>query len=241
MIEWLRKRSLPTRVLIYAAAAILAFAVAAGVGATTALMVQGDLSLPIRGEDGDQGDTPQRRGADADRSQQQKAGAQQGDAVEQKNTPRPQEAGVQQEDSASQQAEAEYVNRVGDIQANSVVTFLDSHDKLLRYDALTGEDVEDLQANQAALQGFTVQVDDLSPPQKYTEHYEVFRSTINELHLATQLAYQLAADPTAATQSGFDEYDRHVNEAGAGLQRSNEILGRDYKTIGGVQRVSPLS
>jgi hypothetical protein len=247
MIEWLKKRSLPTRMMIYAVVAILAFAVAAGVGATTALMVQGDLSLPtIRGEpgaDGDQGDTPQRRGADADRSQQQKAAAQQqeGDAVEQKNTPRPQEAGVQQKDSASQQAEAQYVNRVGDIQANSVETFLDSHDKLLRYDALTSEDVEDLRANQAALQGFTAQVDDLSPPQKYREQYEVFSSAINELHEAATLAYRLAADPTAATQSGFDEYDRHVNEAAAGLQRSNEILRPDYKTIGGVQRVNPLS
>jgi hypothetical protein len=55
------------------------------------------------------------------------------------------------------------------------------------------------------------------------------------------LAYALAADPTAATQSGFDEYDRQVNDAAARLLRSNEILGRDYKTIEGVQRVSLLS
>jgi hypothetical protein len=98
-----------------------------------------------------------------------------------------------------------------------------------------------MQDNQAALQGFTAQVDDLSPPQKYKEQYEVFRAAINEMHEAAQLAYSLAADPTAATQSGFDEYDRHVNEAAAGLQRSNEILGRDYETIEGVQRVNPLS
>jgi len=51
----------------------------------------------------------------------------------------------------------------------------------------------------------------------------------------------LAADPTAATQSGFDEYDRHVNEANALLQRSNELVGQDYKTLEGVQRVNPLS
>ena len=120
-------------------------------------------------------------------------------------------------------------------------TFLDSHDRLLRYDALTAEDVKEMQANQAALQGFTAQVDDLSPPQTYKEQYDVFRSAINDLHEAAQLAYRLAADPTAATQSGFDEYDRHVNEAAAGLRRSNEILGRDYKTIEGVQRVSPSS
>ena len=48
MIEWLKQRSFPIRVLLYAAAAILAFAVAAGVGATTALIIQGDLSLPAR-------------------------------------------------------------------------------------------------------------------------------------------------------------------------------------------------
>jgi hypothetical protein len=122
-----------------------------------------------------------------------------------------------------------------------VEVFLDSHEKILRYDALTAEDVKDMQANQAALQGFTDRVDDLSPPQKYKEQYEVFRSAVNDLHDAAQLAYRLAADPTAATQSGFDEYDRHVNEAATGLRRSNEILGRDFKTIEDVQRVSPLS
>jgi hypothetical protein len=56
MIEWLRNLSLPTKVLIYAAAAILAFAVAAGVGATTALIMQGDLSLPAREEPRELGD-----------------------------------------------------------------------------------------------------------------------------------------------------------------------------------------
>jgi hypothetical protein len=122
-----------------------------------------------------------------------------------------------------------------------VETFLDSHDKLLRYDALTAEDVKDIQGNQVALQGFTTQVDNLRPPQTYKEQYEVFRFAVNDLHEAAQVAYRLAADPTAATQSGFDQYDRYVNEASAGLRRSNEILGRDYKTIEGVQRVSLLS
>jgi hypothetical protein len=225
MIEWLRKRSLPVRILVYAVAATLAFAVAAGVGATVALMVQGDLGLPTREEprpSGEQGDAAQRQRANADQSQQE------GDSV-------------QQRDAALKQDEAEYASKVGDIQNNSVVTFLDSHNKLLRYDALTAKDVEDLQANQAALEGFTTQVDDLSPPQEYEEQYEVFRSAVKELHEATQLAYSLAADPTAATQYWFDEYDRHVNEAAVGLQRSNAILGRDYKTIEGVQRVNPLS
>lgn len=222
MIEWLKQRSFPIKVLLYAAAAILAFAVAAGVGATIALMIQGDLGLPARNEPelaSEQGNTTQRRGADADQLRQE-------------------EANPEQEEAASQQAQAEYVNRVGEIQANSVETFLDSHDRLLQYDAVTAEDVKEMQANQAALQGFTAQVDDLSPPQMYKEQYDVFRSAINDLHEAAKLAYTLAADPTTATQSGFDEYDRYVNEAAAGLRRSNEILGRNYKTIEGVQRVS---
>jgi hypothetical protein len=196
--------------------------VAAGVGATMALMVQGDLNLSAREEPepaGEQGNTPQRRGAEADQSRQK-------------------EADPEQEEAASQQTEAEYVSRVGEIQANSVETFLDSHDRLLHYDALTAEDVKEMQANQAALQKFATQVGDLSHPQTYKEQYDVFRSAINDLHEAAHLAYRLAADPTAANQSGFDAYDRHVSEAAAGLQRSNEILGRNYKTIEGVQKVS---
>jgi hypothetical protein len=237
MIGWLRKRSLPTRVLIYAVAVLLAFVVAASVGAMAALMLQGNLSLPGNEEPrpseqqgGDQGDTPESRGADADGSQQEGAGAGQ------------REAAPQQDQGASQLSEAVYVSKVGSIQAEAVETFLDSHDSLLRYDALTADDVEEMQANKDALQGFTEQVDGLDPPQRYSgEHFEAFSSAIRELHRASALAYNLAADPTAATQSGFDEYDRHVNEAAAGLERSNEILGRDYKTIEGVQKVNPLS
>ncbi len=159
--------------------------------------------------------------------------------------PRPSEeqgnAQQSEEQGNAQRSEADYISQVGEVQANSVATFLDCHDKLVHYDALTADDVEELQTDQAALQGFTNQVEDLGPPQKYREQHEVFRSAISELHEAAQLAYKLAADPTAATQSGFDEYDRHVNEAAAGLQRSNEILGQSYKTIEGVQRVSLLS
>ena len=210
---------------MYAVAAMLAFAVAVGVGATAALLLQGDLSLPTRGEPqpaGEQGNAPQRQGAANDRSQQK-------------------EAGPGQKENASQQDEAEYTSKVGDIQSKSVETFLDSHERLLRYDALTAEDVEEMQANQAALQGYTDQVRELNPPRRYGEQYEVFRSAINELYQAAQIAYDLAADPTAATQSGFVEYDRHVNQAATYLKKSNEMLGRDYKRIEGVQEVSPLS
>jgi hypothetical protein len=231
MIEWLRKRSLPTRVLVYVAAAILAFAVAAGVGATTALMLQGDQSLSAGkgpGSAGEQeGDSPQHRESDADHSQQEKAADQQN------------EVDGQHKVAISQQDDGDYVGKVGDIQANSTETFLDSHAKMLRYDALTVDDVEKLEANQAALQEITEQVVSLDPPQRYGEQYEVFRSAINELHEAARLAYSLAADPVSATQSDFDEYERHVNEATARLKRSNEILGREFQTLEGAKEVSP--
>jgi hypothetical protein len=135
--------------------------------------------------------------------------------------------------------EAEYVSRVGDIQDGAVETFLDSHDRLLHYDALTADDVQRMQTDQGALQEYTDQVDNLDPPEKYKEQYEAFRSAIDELYGASRLAYDLAADPTTATQSGFDEYDRRVSDAADILQTSNRILGRDYKSIEGVQEVSP--
>ncbi len=193
------------RVLAYVLAAALAFAVAAGVGVMTALILRGDLSLPGTEE-------PQQ-------------------LDEQQNAPRSQERG----ETAAGQSEAEYVARVGDIQADSVETFLDSHDKLLRYDVLTAEDVGEMRTNKDALKELTEQVGSLDPPQRYRQQFGTFDSAIDELYEAAQLAYNLAADPTAATQSGFEEYDRHVNEATAGLKRSNEILGRDYKTIEGAR------
>ena len=65
----------------------------------------------------------------------------------------------------------------------------------------------------------------------------MFRSAIDELHQAAQLSYVVAADPLSATQGDFEQYDHLVNEAAAGLQRSNEILGKDYKTIEGTKGV----
>jgi hypothetical protein len=60
------------------------------------------------------------------------------------------------------------------------------------------------------------------------------------LHEAARLAHSLVADPTAATKAKFDEYDRRVSEAAGRLQQSNEILDRDYRTIGDVREISPL-
>jgi hypothetical protein len=211
MIQRLQKLALPLRILVYAAVAAVVLAVAAGIGAASALLV-----------------APDEVSSGGAKSQQ--AGE-----------PKPDQAS-QQKSASDRQSEAEYVARIGDIQAGSVETFLDSNERFMRYDALTADDVQKMKANQAALKGFANQVDSLDPPQKYREQHEVFHSAINELYEASKLAYALAADPTAATKSKFDEYDRHVNQAAADLKRSNEILGRDYETIEGarMEEVSPF-
>jgi hypothetical protein len=220
MIKWWQQRSLLQRLLVYAVAATLAFLMAAGVGAMTALLVQGDLSWLTKEEPRQKELSP---------------------SGQQDKPPHRQQADAEQERGHSQQAQTTYVNRVGDIQSNSVETFLDSHDKLLHYDALTADDIGKMQANQATLQELIDHVDNLNPPQKYKEQYKVFRLAVHELHETTRLAYTFAADPTAATQSGFEEYDRHVNQAATYLKKSNEMLGRDFKTIERVQGVSQLS
>jgi hypothetical protein len=225
MMEWLRKRSLPTRVLAYAAAVTLGFALAAGVGAVGTLLLRGDLNLP---------GTAEPRALD---KQEKAAQSQEKDTAEQEEAAPQTE---REQETARQQIEAEYLSQVGDIQNNCVEIFLNSHAKLLRYDMLTTDDVTEMQANKSALREYADQVDALNPPQRYVGQYEVFRPAIDELHEAAQLAYSLVADPTAATKTEFDEYDRRVSEAAGSLQQSNEILGRDYRTIGDVQQISPL-
>jgi hypothetical protein len=142
------------------------------------------------------------------------------------------------EQVASQRDEAEYVGTVGEIQARGVETFLESHNKLLQYDALTADDVKEMKANEAALQGMVDQATNLAPPRKYEEQHEVFSAAIDELREAVRLAHGMAAEPVAA-ELGFDKYDGHVNEASALLQRSNELLGKDYEAIEGVKEISP--
>src|SRR5215208_4075151 len=227
MSGWWNQRSLFTRLLVYAVAVILAFVAASSVGAVAALVVSGNLSWPTgersgpeeSNSAGEQGKPPQRQKEHTDRSQQEKADA-------------------RREQVASQDKQIPYVDAVGEIQADSVEAFLDSHEKLLRYDSLTSDDIEKMRANQAALQEFTDRASDLSAPQKFRDHKDTFLPAIDELHQAAQQAYALAADPISATQADFDDYDRLVKEAAADLQRSNEILGKNYKTIEGVQEVS---
>jgi hypothetical protein len=224
--RWNRLSSV-TRLLAYAVAAILVIGTAAGIGVVAALMVSGNASSPtgekVRPESsspaGEHNKPAQPEQAETELTQQQYSDAKRGQA-----TP--------------QDRQTTYVDEVGEIQAGSVDAFLDSHEMLLRYDTLTSGDVEKLQADQAALKKYAGQAGALSAPQKYKEHKDVFRSAIDELHQAAQLAYVLAADPISAAQADFDHYDHLVNEAAEDLQRANEILGKDYETIEGVKRVS---
>jgi len=244
MMEWLRKRSLPARILMYALAGILAFALAAGVGATGALMISGDLSSLIREEEprpsDEQAKAPRENASPP--QQNQPAQQQEKDAAAEQEERDAAAEQQQEEEEAAQQREAEedYLANVGEIQTNAVETFLDSHQKLLRYDALGGDDLEQMRANDAALGELSSEVENLAAPQGYEDQYEVFRSAIDELRAAVRLAYEAVSDPTTVTKADFDNYDRHAQEGAELLERSNEILGRDYKTIEGVQEISPL-
>lgn len=227
--------------LVYATIALLAFVLASGVGAIGALVLRGDLALPGSGKDPgpsrEQGDARQPQG-DTGRVSQGGAAEPNDAAGEAMSSKSQQDGATQQEGSAAQESEAAYITKVGDIQEQSVDTFLDCHAKLRRYDALSAQDIEELRVDQAALEGLVEQVEDIEPPQGYAEQYEAFRSAISYLHEGAQLAYSLSADPVAATQSKFGEYDRLVKEADARLQESNEILGRDYRSLEDVQRAS---
>ncbi len=238
MTHWVRGLSPPVRVLVYAALAALAFALAAGMGAMGALMLRGDVAGLLERQE------PRPQPADeqnVDRAQQ-KDGAAERDGVAAGQTEvasRQGQAAADRSADASQRDEAEYVDAVEDIQTNAVETFLNSHEKLLRYDALAADDVQEMGANETALQGMADRAADLAPPRKYEEQHEVFGSAIDELHEAARLAHGMAADPVAAAGLGFDEYDGHVTEASSLLRRSNELSGEDYESIEGVREVSP--
>ena len=143
-----------------------------------------------------------------------------------------------QEAASNRQSEAEYLGKVGDIQNGSVEASLDSNGKLLRYDALTTDDIAQMKANYAALTNYASRAKGLDPPKKYEPQHEVFVRAVDELRDADGLAYQLIADPTSATQADFEAYDAHISRATAYLKRSNEMLGRDYKTTAAAQKIS---
>ena len=142
------------------------------------------------------------------------------------------------DDGSDASSGAAYVNKVASIQNGSVEASLRSNDKLLRYDGLTAEDVEELKADYVALESYARRARDLAPSAEHEDQYKVFVLAIGELRDANELAYRLAADPSSATQTDFEAYDRHVDRATAYLRRSNEMLGEDYKTTEAAQEIS---
>jgi hypothetical protein len=215
-MQRLQKLPTPLRVLVYIAAAAAMLAVAVGVGATAALMFASDRGSP--------------EGAEPRQAEEAKSRQAEG--------AKPQEEAGKQEGASDRQSEAEYLDEVADIQNGSVKTSLNSNDKLLRYDGLTADDIEKLEANHATLEDYGERVEGLDPPEVYEDQYRVFVLAIDELRDANELAYRLAADPASATQANFEAYDRHISRATSHLRRSNEILGRDYKTTEAAQEVS---
>jgi hypothetical protein len=211
MIQRLQELPLPLRVLAYVAAVAAVLAVAAGIGVVAALTLGANEGSP--------------EGAKTERTGQYNP-----------------EQGGRPEDVAEKAAsdgssEAAYLDEVADIQKESVEASLRSNDELLHYDSLTADDVQFMKANSAALESYGRRAKDLDPPTKFEDQHEVFVLAINELRDANELAYRLAADPQSATQADFEAYDRHVNRATAYLRRSNEMLGKDYKTTGAAREI----
>src|SRR5215217_153826 len=221
-----RLRTLPValKIAVYVAAAAAALlAVAAGVGVMAALTL---------GPDGDssQGAKPEQVGeANPERGNPDQGGKSQEGASDAQYT---------KDEGSEGSSGAAYLNKVASIQNGSVETSLRSNDKLLRYDRLTADDIEEMKGNSAVLKSYGRRAKDLDPPTEYEDQYKVFVLAIGELRDANELAYRLAADPQSATQADFEAYDRYVARATAYLRRSNEMLGRDYKTTGAAQEIS---
>jgi len=213
MIQRLQQLPTSLRILAYAAATAVVLALAVGVGMMAALTLGSD------GGGSPEGAKPERvEGASPGRDSRSQEDA--------------------KEKASDAPGDAAYSNDLAVIQRQAVEASLESHGKLVRYDGITAEDVEELQANYVALEGYARRAKDLAPPAKHEDQHRVFVLAIGELRDADELAYRLAADPSSATQTGFEAYDRHMDRAAAYLRRSNEMLGEDYQTTGAAQDVS---
>jgi hypothetical protein len=208
-MQWLRTLPVTLKIVAFAAAVL---AVAAGMGVVAALTLGTNEAQP-------EGAKPEQAG---------EANHEQGGRPE----------GVAEKVASDGSSEATYFEEVADIQNGSVETALRSNNKLLRYDALTAEDVEELKADYVALKNYARRARNLAPSAEHEDQYNIFVVAINELRDANELAYRLAADPSSATQTDFEAYDRHVNRATADLRRSNEMLGKDYRAAGTAREVS---
>jgi hypothetical protein len=208
-MQWLRTLPVPLKIVAFAAALL---AVAVGMGVVAALTLGANEGPPERAMTEPTGQyNPEQGGRPVD---------------------------VPEKSASNGPSEAAYLDEVADIQNGSVEASLRSNNKLLRYDGLTAEDVEELKADYVALENYVRRARDLAPSAEHVDQHKVFVLAINELRDANELAYRLAADPSSATQTDFEAYDRHVNRATEYLRRSNEMLGEDYQTFGAAQEIS---
>jgi uncharacterized protein involved in exopolysaccharide biosynthesis len=153
-----------------------------------------------------------------------------GDAEPQQNS--------DQEHTQTNTAEG-YIVEVGNIQNGAVETFVDSNERLLRYDTLTVDDIDAMEANYLALEDYKNQVGNLSPPEEHKDQYKLLSAAVDELYTAAEIAYRVAGEPVSATAADFQEYDVLVARATANLKQSNEALGLNYSTTEGLPRVGP--
>jgi hypothetical protein len=208
-MQWLRTLPVPLKIVAIAAAVL---AVAAGMGVVVALTLGANEGPPG------------------------------GTKTEQTGQYKPEQGGrpmdVAEKSASTGPSEAAYLEEVADIQNGSVEASLRSNNKLLRYDGLTAEDVEELKADYVALENYVRRARNLAPSAEHEDQYKVFVLAIDELRDANELAYRVAADPSSATQMDFEAYDRHVDRATAYLRRSNEMLGEDFKAAGAAQEIS---
>jgi hypothetical protein len=215
MIQRAQQLPVPLKILAFAAAAVAVLAVAAGVGVMVALALGPDRASP-------QGAKPER--------------------VSEANL----ELGARSEKDARKGAasdapsEAAYLDEIASIQNGSVEASLRSNEKLLHYDGLTAGDVEEMKADFVVLDSYARRARDLAPSAENEDQHRAFVRAIGELRDADELAYRLVADPSPATHTDFEAYDRHVDGATAYLRNSNEMLGRDYKTTASAKKVSLL-
>jgi hypothetical protein len=136
---------------------------------------------------------------------------------------------------------ARYVENVGDIQNAAVQTFTRINDMVGRYDTLTVDDVETIEANRLALETYSAQAEDLDVPEEYKGQHELFSGAIGDLYAAAEIAQRVTTAPTSATPADFKEYDNRVAEATSGLKQSNKVLGQDYSTTEGFPKVGSLA
>lgn len=118
----------------------------------------------------------------------------------------------------------EYLSQVKDTNVGAVEAFLEIDEKLRKFDSLTPEDVEEIEADRKEVAENLDRVEELDPPPEYEEQYELFRSAIVDLDEAAGLAYSMASDPDSITPAMPETYDLLLDRADFRLQQSDQIL-----------------